>query len=56
VRALFKRYGIDPVKHHNLVVDLMRLVYDQRKAASEEVIGMLHCAGAIHSANEMYVK
>ena len=56
VRALFKRYGIDPVKHHDLVVDLMRFVYDQRKSASEEVIGMLHCAGAIHTADEMYVK
>ena len=29
VRALFTRYGIDPVKHHDLVVDLMRFVYDQ---------------------------
>ena len=56
IRALFARYGIDPVKHHDLVVGLMRFVYDQRKAASEEVIGMLHCAGAIHTADEMYVK
>lgn len=35
----FRAHGLDPAQHQGLIADLMRVVYDEKEQAVDEVIG-----------------
>ena len=39
IEALFRAHAVNPAQHQGLAADLMRLVYDEKEKAVDEVLG-----------------
>lgn len=53
LERLFHAHAVDPAQHQGLVADLMRLVYDEKEKAVDEVLGSPFDAKAQAFAEEI---